>query len=230
MLYPEVVQGTFVNRPNRFVAWVLLAGQEVLCHVKNTGRLRELLVPGAQVILEKAASQTRKTAFDLVGAYKGDKLVNIDSQAPNQAAYQWLQARYLGARVRREVPWQGSRLDFMVQQGKELLYVEVKGCTLEREGLALFPDAPTQRGVRHLEALRACVAAGHRAMALFVVQMQPVHALAPHDAMHPAFGEALRAAADAGVEVVAYQCDVTPQTMSLSQPLPVFLGGQAEDE
>lgn len=223
ILYPCVAHGVFVARPNRFVARVLLEGQEVVCHVKNTGRCSELLLPGARVVLVQAQNPTRKTGYDLVAVYKGDMLVNIDSQAPNSVAARWLRATYPGAVIRAEVPWQHSRLDFLVQHEGRSLYVEVKGCTLEEDGLALFPDAPTPRGVRHLRALGQCVAAGHEAMALFVIQLRPVKAFSPHDRMHPAFGQALREVYAAGVQVLARDCVVTPQGMAMGDAVPVLL-------
>jgi len=222
-MYDQVISGRFISRPNRFVAHVTVGESEIICHVKNTGRCRELLKPGARVILAKAARETRKTAYDLVAVYKGDMLVNIDSQAPNAVARDYLYARFPGARIRREVAFGHSRLDFHVQDGERSLYVEVKGCTLETDGLALFPDAPTLRGVRHLEALGDAVLKGHRAMVLFIIQMRPVSAFSPHDTMHPAFGHALRRAAGAGVEVMAYDCLVRENAMRLGGKVPVVL-------
>ncbi len=222
-MYARTVLGTFVGRPNRFIALVALEDEQVVCHVKNTGRLKELLLPGARVVLALADNPQRKTAYDLVAVFKGDMLVNIDSQAPNKTAYEWLMHCYPQADIRREVRWYNSRLDFHVQAEGLSLYVEVKGCTLEQNGLAMFPDAPTQRGVKHLQALQQCVQAGHSAMALFVVQMHPVRAFSPHDGMHPAFGLALREAAAAGVGVQAVDCLVTPQTMQVRGAVPVQL-------
>lgn len=223
MLYDDTLEATFISRPNRFIARVLAERREMVCHIKNTGRLMELLVPGAKVILAKAKHAARKTAYDMVAVYKGDMLVNIDSQAPNEVAYLYLRNHYPDAVVRREQRWLDSRLDFHVQGSGLSLYVEVKGCTLEKNGIALFPDAPTMRGIKHLHALMSCVQSGHRAMVLFVVQMTPVNGFAPYDSMHPAFGEALRAASLAGVEVIAYECIVTERGMNIHQPIPVML-------
>ena len=222
-VYPEVLEGTFVSRPNRFVALVDGPEGRVVCHVKNTGRCRELLLPGARVVLARGRQPKRKTAYDLIAVYKGSMLVNLDSQAPNHVALPWLQARYPQAQVCREVAFGNSRLDFHVQGPEFSLYVEAKGCTLEQDGLALFPDAPTERGIKHLHSLMRCVQQGHQAMALFVIQMKPVTAFSPHDAMHPAFGQALRQAAQAGVQVVAYDCLVQPHWLSLDAPVPVLL-------
>ncbi len=222
-VYADVLFGTFVSRPNRFVALVDTGAGRVVCHVKNTGRCRELLLQGARVVLSRATASGRKTAFDLIAAYKGDMLVNLDSQAPNQVAYHFLQSRHPGALVRREVAHGDSRLDFHVQGSGLSLYVEVKGCTLEQNGLALFPDAPTQRGVKHLHSLMRCVEEGHQALALFVIQLQPVNAFSPNDAMHPAFGHALREAARAGVQVLACDCMVQPNWLAIDKPVPVQL-------
>ena len=223
LMYDVVIPGRFIARPNRFIARVAVDGQEVTAHVKNTGRCRELLLPGAPVILSRAAKEGRKTAYDLVAVYKGDMLVNIDSQAPNAIAHDYLKARFPQALVRREAVYGPSRLDFHVQDGEMSLYAEVKGCTLEEEGLALFPDAPTERGVKHLESLMDCVEKGHQALALFIIQMRPVKAFSPHDRMHPAFGETLRKAAGAGVEIRAFDCLVTEQGLALGQPVPTIL-------
>lgn len=223
VVYDKVVAGHFIARPNRFIARAEVNGQEIIAHVKNTGRCRELLLPGSRVILNRAAREGRKTDYDLVAVYKGDMLVNIDSQAPNAIAQDYLRARFPSAHIRRESVYGHSRLDFHVQDGDRSLFVEVKGCTLEEEGLALFPDAPTQRGVRHLNTLMDAVEKGHQALALFIIQMHPVRAFAPHDLMHPAFGQALRQAAAAGVEVAAYDCLVTENSLALHQPVPVII-------
>lgn len=221
--YGHIVSGRFVERPNRFVARVEVLGEELLCHVKNTGRCRELLLPGARVILARAAREGRKTRWDLVAVYKGKMLVNIDSLAPNAVAGDYLRSRFPGAVIRREVTLKHSRLDFHVQTEGHSVYVEVKGCTLEEEGLALFPDAPTLRGVRHLETLADCARQGHQALAIFMIQMRPVRAFSPHDRMHPAFGLALRKAAQAGVEVLALDCVTEEQGMQLGTAVPVLL-------
>ncbi|MGI6696303.1 MAG: DNA/RNA nuclease SfsA [Christensenellales bacterium] len=227
VFYEKVLSGRFIERPNRFIARVAANGQEVAAHVKNTGRCRELLLPGSRVILSHAAREGRKTDYDLVAVYKGDMLVNIDSQAPNAIAQAYLRARFPGATIRREAAFGHSRLDFHVQDGDMSLYAEVKGCTLEENGLALFPDAPTQRGIRHLNSLMDAVMEGHGALALFIIQMRPVRAFSPHDRMHPAFGQALRAAAAAGVEVAAIDCYVREDGMAPGEPVPVVLSGDS---
>ena len=222
-MYENVIPGRFIARPNRFIAQAETAGEVVSAHVRNTGRCRELLLPGSRVILNRAGRAGRKTDYDLVAVYKGDLLVNIDSQAPNAIAMDYLKDRFPDALIRREIIYGHSRLDFHVQDGDRGLFVEVKGCTLEEEGLALFPDAPTERGVKHLNTLMDAVEKGHQALALFIIQMHPVRAFSPHDRMHPAFGQALRQAAAAGVEVAAHDCLVTENSLALHKPVPVIM-------
>lgn len=227
MKYGTVVPGRFLARPNRFIAHVELDGQTQICHVKNTGRCRELLVPGAQVYLEDFGPDTkRKTRYDLIAVEKGSLLINMDSQAPNKAVEEFLRAGGLWESptlVRPETKWGNSRFDFYLEQGERKAFLEVKGVTLEQEGLALFPDAPTQRGVKHLEELTAAAAAGFEAYVLFLIQMKGVHTFRPNWELHPQFGQALVQAAQAGVHVLAYDCRVTPSTMVLDAPVPVNL-------
>lgn len=227
MNYGTVVPGRFLARPNRFIAHVELDGQTQICHVKNTGRCRELLVPGARVYLEDFGPDTkRKTRYDLIAVEKGSLLINMDSQAPNKAVEEFLRAGGLWESptlVRPETKWGNSRFDFYLEQGERKAFLEVKGVTLEQEGLALFPDAPTQRGVKHLEELTAAAAAGFEAYVLFLIQMKGVHTFRPNWDLHPQFGQALVQAAQAGVHVLAYDCRVTPSTMVLDAPVPVNL-------
>ena len=198
MDYGCVVPARFLARPNRFIAWVQLGEQTVECHVKNTGRCRELLVPGATVYLERGANPNRRTAWDLIAADKGGKLINMDAQAPNRVFAQWARERW--ADVRPEVRYGRSRLDFCLD-GHHL--VEVKGVTLEQDGRCRFPDAPTERGTRHLHELIRAVGEGYQATAFFVIQMENALDFAPNDDTDPAFGQALRQAARAGVEIAA---------------------------
>ena len=224
ILYQQVKEGIFLSRPNRFIAHVRVDGKEEVCHVKNTGRCQELLVPGAKVTLSVSDNPSRKTKYDLVAVRKGDTYINMDSQAPNHAAGEALWQLLSGVKkVKGEVTHGDSRLDFCVETEKETWFVEVKGVTLEKDGHALFPDAPTERGIRHLHTLIKCVEEGHRAAALFVIQMKGVHTFSPHDRMHPAFGDALREAAQKGVEIWAYDCVVTERGMNVDQPVPVKL-------
>ena len=225
MQYGQVIRGRFLTRPNRFIAHVALPGGEtVVCHVKNTGRCRELLTPDAAVYLERAANPDRRTAYDLIAVEKGDKLINMDAQAPNRVFAEWAHIFDPAARlVKPEFTFGRSRLDFCLQGPQGLHLVEVKGVTLEDGGHALFPDAPTERGVRHLRELASAVALGHRATVFFVIQMAEVTDFAPNDATHPAFGEALRQAVAAGVQAAAYTCRVTPDSIVIDRPGPVIL-------
>lgn len=231
MRYKKVVCGSFISRPNRFIAKALIDGNEETVHVKNTGRCCELLLPGCKVYLSVSDNPARKTAFDLVAVEKQREgklplLVNLDSQAPNTVAEEWLGAGNLfpkGAEIRREVTFGSSRFDFYLQYGERKAYLEVKGVTLEENGCACFPDAPTERGVKHLGELVECVKAGFEAYVLFVIQMGEMRQFLPNDATHKAFGDALRAAAAAGVQILAMDCNVTPDSLTINAPVPVVL-------
>ena len=224
MHYQQVEKATFLARPNRFIAHVELAGEPVVCHVKNTGRCRELLVPGAEVWLEKGSNPGRKTAWDLIAVQKGEHLINMDAQAPNKVFAEWA-AQWVPelTALRSEVTYGQSRLDFCLETLHGLHYVEVKGVTLEENGHTRFPDAPTERGIKHLRELMRAVEEGHKASAVFIIQMEDVQDFAPNDATHPAFGAALRQAAAAGVQVVAVNCRVTPDSLEILGPIPVIL-------
>ena len=226
MRYGEVKRGRFLARPNRFVAHVELEGERVVCHVKNTGRCRELLTSGAAVYLERAENPARKTPYDLIAVEKGDLLINMDAQAPNKVFGEWAAAgRFLPGltALRPEFTWEDSRFDFRLEDHLGPCFVEVKGVTLEQDGLALFPDAPTERGVKHLRGLRRAVERGYRAAVFFVVQMKGPRLFRPNDGTHPAFGQALREAAAAGVGVYAWDCAVTPESLTLDAPVAVAL-------
>ena len=222
MEYLHTVQATFLSRPNRFIAEAMLEGQKVICHVKNTGRCRELLVPGATVVLSRQSSPSRATAFDLVAVYKGRRLINMDSQAPNKAAAAFLPTLFPGYAIRPEVKYGASRFDFMLD-GPQPGYLEVKGVTLEENGAVYFPDAPTERGVRHVLELCRCAEAGLTAWLLFVVQMEDVRFFSPNDRTDPQFGQALRYAAQHGVHLLAYDCRVTEHAMALRRPVEIRL-------
>ncbi len=226
MKYPNIHLGRFLRRPNRFIAHVELDGQEVVCHVKNTGRCRELLVPGAAVWLCKSDNPARKTAYDLVAVQKGDLLINMDSAAPNTVFGEFARAgKFLPDTegVKSEVRYGTSRFDFCITAGGQTHYVEVKGVTLEEAGVVRFPDAPTERGVRHLRELMDAKAAGYGAHAVFVIQMERAGYFTPNERTHPAFAVALREAAEAGVQVHAYTCRVTSDGMEMAEPVPVVL-------
>lgn len=225
MQYRRMVQGTFLNRPNRFVAMVEIHGKTEVCHVKNTGRCRELLQPGAEVWCELADSNNRKTKYDLITVRKGNYLINMDSQAPNKAVREWLEAGGLGPaeEIRPEKTFGASRFDFFLRRNGKGMFLEVKGVTLETDGVCRFPDAPTERGVKHLKELTEAKRQGFDAGVLFVIQMKPVRWLEPNDFTDPEFGKALREAAKAGVAVMAVDCHVTEESMTIGDPVEVRL-------
>ena len=225
MEYTNMVQGTFLSRPNRFIAHVEIDGRTEICHVKNTGRCRELLIPGTTVWCQKSDNPNRKTGYDLICVQKGCRLINMDSQAPNTAAKEWLLKGGLGQieDLKPETFHGESRFDFsFVKDGKPCL-LEVKGITLETDGICAFPDAPTERGARHLRHLTQAVSEGYDCYVLFVIQMADVAYLHPNDATDPNFGAALRAAAAAGVTVMAMDCAVTVDSMTIRNPVSVLL-------
>lgn len=225
MRYTDVVLGVFLNRPNRFIAHVRIGEREEVCHVKNTGRCRELLVPGATVWCQRAASDHRRTAYDLIAVQKGSRLINMDSQAPNAAAKQWLLSGGLGniSDLRPETVRGDSRFDFSFKLDGKPCFLEVKGVTLEDAGVCAFPDAPTERGTKHLRGLIRAAGEGYGAYVLFVIQMADVSYLHPNDATDPAFGQALREAAESGVKLLAMDCRVTSDTMTIRRSVEVRL-------
>lgn len=226
MQYDSVIPAVFQARPNRFVAEVLIEGNPARCHVKNTGRCRELLIPGVPVWLSESGNPARKTAYDLVTVQKGGRLVNLDSQAPNKVFAQWAKAGHFVpglTLLRPEFKFGTSRFDFYWEAEGRRGLLEVKGVTLEDRGAALFPDAPTQRGVRHLEELCASLREGYEAAVCFVIQLSGVTHFSPNDSTHPQFGAALRRAAASGVQILALDCQVTPDTLAIRHPVPVRL-------
>lgn len=226
MRYGRVLRGVFLERPNRFLARVELPGGIETVHVKNTGRCRELLVPGSTVYLEDCGTPKRKTRYDLIAVEKGTLLVNMDAQAPNRVFAEWAAAGgFRGALnlLRPETTYGNSRFDFYWEASEKRGFVEVKGVTLEDGGHARFPDAPTERGVKHLRELMACRAAGYEAAVCFILQMEGMRTFSPNDATHSAFGRALREARDAGVEILARECHVTPDSLTVAGAVPVCL-------
>ena len=209
------------------MAHVELSGEPVVCHVKNTGRCRELLVPGATVYIQECDDPRRKTRYDLIAVEKGSLLINMDAQAPNQVFREWAESGgFLPGltKLRPETTWGKSRFDFYWELSTERRgFVEVKGVTLEEDGHARFPDAPTERGVKHLEELIACRSEGYEAAVCFVLQMAGMKDFAPNDVTHPDFGEALRRAAQAGVQVMARECVVTPDSLVMGKEVSVLL-------
>lgn len=225
MQYPNIHPAVFLERPNRFVAVVEVDGARETVHVKNTGRCRELLRTGARVWCRKSENPARKTQFDLIAVEKNGRIINMDSQAPNAAAGEWLRAGGLGEirNLRPETVHGDSRFDFSFEKDGRICFLEVKGCTLENDGVCAFPDAPTQRGTRHLRGLKAAAAEGFGAYVLFVIQMQNVKCICPNDVTDPDFGRALREAAANGVHILAMDCTVTPDAMTIREPVKVEL-------
>ena len=232
MDYQHIVPALFLNRPNRFVAHCLLDGREETVHVKNTGRCKELLLPGeSTVYLEESENPKRKTRYSLVAVQKGGLLINMDSQAPNRVVGEALRAGTLTLPgmgpvtfVKPESSFGHSRFDFYVEAGEQKGYIEVKGVTLEEGGRAYFPDAPTIRGLRHVEELILAKKEGYHAFLILLVQFCPVCSVSPNDHTQPAFGDALAKAQRAGVELCGFDCLVTPESITLGQPVPVELG------
>ena len=225
MRYSQMMPGRFLARPNRFIAHVEIGGQTEIVHVKNTGRCRELLPVGAEIWCEKSSNPNRKTKFDLITVRKCHRLINMDSQAPNTAAGEWLRSGGLGQieNLKAEAFHGDSRFDFSFTKEGKTCFLEVKGVTLEEDGICAFPDAPTQRGAKHLKGLTQLAREGYGAYVLFVIQMADVKYLHPNDATDPAFGAALREAAANGVQVLAMDCAVTEDSMELRLPVLVKL-------
>ena len=233
MRYENITEGIFLKRPNRFIAHVEIDKRVEVCQVKNTGRCRELLVPGTPVFLEKSSNPNRKTQYDLIAVKKGNRLINMDSQIPNKVVEEWLLKGNLfgeGAVVKREVTYGNSRFDLYIETPDKKCFMEIKGVTLEEDGVVRFPDAPTQRGVKHVKELCRCIEDGYQAYIMFVIQMEDVRYFEPNEATHPEFGEALREAQKAGVHILAYACDVRKDLINLSKPVRVYLNGKRESK
>ena len=231
MKYDNIRKATFISRPNRFIAHCDLDGETVVAHVKNTGRCRELLVPGATVYLDEPIGKERKTKYALISVEKrcdGGRilLINMDSQAPNAAAHEFLLMGNLfpyATAIRREFTIGNSRFDFRIDEGEKTTFLEVKGVTLENDGVASFPDAPTERGVKHIEELAELKKQGYGAAILFVIQMKDITEFCPNDITHKAFGDALRRAAEQGVKIYAYDSIITPDSITIDKPVSVKL-------
>lgn len=226
MRYGKLKEAVFIERPNRFAAWIETGSGREKCHVKNTGRLGELLVPGAKLLVEPSDDPGRKTRFSLICVEKDGQWVNIDSQAPNRLAREWIDGGGLfqnPALVKQEKPYGTSRFDLYVEEGKRKWFIEVKGVTLVIGGAALFPDAPTERGLKHMRELTACVREGYHAMALFVVQRKGARYFTPFEERQPAFLHALREARDAGVKVLAVDCATDREGIRIDDFVPVRL-------
>jgi len=226
MKYNKVKTGIFKSRPNRFIAYVEADGEIKTCHVKNTGRCKELLIPGVTVYLEEQDNPKRKTKYDLIGVQKGNRMINMDSQAPNKVVYEWIMSGGLFPDiklVKTEKTYGNSRFDLYVETENKQIYIEVKGVTLEEDGIVRFPDAPTERGVKHVRELIACVEEGYEAYIIFVVQMKDVTYFEPNNVTHPAFGEALKEAEEKGVHILAMDCDVEFNQLNVRKNVKVKL-------
>lgn len=224
MKYNNTVRGRFISRPNRFIAHCEVAGEEKVCHVKNTGRCKELLVKGATVILEKSDKPERKTEYDLIAVYKGDTLINMDSQAPNKVFGEWAaESGFFGEPelIRPEYTWGASRFDFYIESAGRRIFVEVKGVTLERDGVLMFPDAPTERGVKHVNELARAVKEGYEAYIFFISQMRECKYFIPNRETHPEFAYALKKASECGVKVCCVNCMVTEDTLCIDSFIKV---------
>lgn len=226
MKYENIVEGTFLSRPNRFIAMVEIQGREEKVHVKNTGRCRELLIPGTKVFLEEHDNPNRKTKYSLIGVMKGNVLVNMDSQAPNKVVGEWLSAGGIYQNLtllKAEQKYGTSRFDFYMEGDGKRAFVEVKGVTLEEHHISRFPDAPTERGVKHIKELIQCMKEGYEAYIVFVIQMKGVKSFEPNDKTHREFGGALRKAVKKGVHVLAVDCQVKKDELEIDQMIPVSL-------
>lgn len=226
MKYNHIEQAVFLERPNRFIAYVEQAGKREICHVKNTGRCKELLLPGTEVYIQHQSNPARKTPFDLIAVKKGARLINMDSQAPNKVTAEWLRTGdfcNVDAMIKPECSYGNSRFDFYIEDGLRKIFMEVKGVTLEEDGIVRFPDAPTERGVKHIHELIECRKAGYEAYIFFVIQMKNVRFMEPNDRTHPAFGEALRRASKEDVGIIAMDCQVGPDELKIDQEVEVRL-------
>ncbi len=211
MKYKDIKKAKFCSRPNRFIAHIEIDGKQEICHVKNTGRCKELLIPGAEVFVQEVNGYNRKTKYDLIGVEKGARLINIDSQVPNKVFHEWvMNSNFFPdiSLIKPEVKYKNSRLDFYMETDMRKIFVEVKGVTLEENGVALFPDAPTERGLKHIADLCQCIDEGNEAYLVFIIQMKDIEYFTPNHKTHRAFGEALINAAKHGVKIIALDCEV----------------------
>lgn len=224
MKYSIIIKGTFIDRPNRFIANCEINGKSQLCHVKNTGRCKELFVEGATVYLQKSDNPNRKTLYDVIAVQKGDRLINIDSQVVNGVALEYMPVLFDNIKlIKPECVYGNSRFDIYLETETDKIFVEVKGVTLEKDGTALFPDAPTKRGVKHLKELQKAVLDGYKAFVLFVIQMDDILHFEPNRITHPEFAEEIKNAQKNGVTVLAYNCTVTPDEIKIHNKVNVVL-------
>ncbi len=226
MVYENIIDGNFISRPNRFIAQVNINGKEETVHVKNTGRCKELLTDNAKVFCQHFTNTNRKTAYDLISVYKGDRLINMDSQAPNKVFKEFLEKNILFRNIeliKPECKFQNSRFDFYVKTSDKEIFIEVKGVTLEENGVVMFPDAPTERGIKHLNELITAKQQGYGAYVVFVVQMENVKYFTPNSNTHQAFADSLKKAKDNGVNILCYDCKVTENSLEINNSVEVKL-------
>lgn len=226
MVYKNIKKGKFISRPNRFIAEVEIDGKCEVCHVKNTGRLKELLISGAKVIVEKSDKPERKTKYDLIAAYKGDMLVNIDSLAPNKVFGEWAEkSGYFGKikLIKPECRYKNSRFDFYIETESRKIFIEAKGVTLENDGVVSFPDAPTERGIKHLAELSECVKEGFDAYVFFIVKLKNAKYFTPNRKNHPEFADALELASKNGVNVKCLRCNVEENSLIIEKFIDVCI-------
>ena len=227
MRYPKTLLGTFIERPNRFIAYVEIDGKKEKCHVKNTGRCKELLIPGVKAVLSVSDNLERSTAYDLIAVYKGDMLVNIDSQAPNRVIEESIHSipGFGDAEeVRHEYTYGDSRIDIFARSGNKKKLMEIKGVTLEKDGFALFPDAPTERGLKHVRELESALDKGYESYITFLIQMSGPKIFTPNYEMHEEFALEVERAHSLGVKVLAYDCEATEDGLCLGRPIEVKFG------
>ncbi len=226
MRYENIKEAKFISRPNRFIAHIEINGKIEVCHVKNTGRCKELLIPNATIFVQEFDNPNRKTKYDLIAVYKGDRLINMDSQIPNKVFHEWVCQSNLfseNAIIKPETKYGNSRFDFYIEDGDRKAFIEVKGVTLEESGIALFPDAPTERGVKHINELCSCLNDGYEAYIVFIVQMNKIMSFTPNNRTHKAFGDALCYAKKCGVNILALDCSVTTDSISAGEKVNVQL-------
>ena len=224
MKYSNIVKGEFVDRPNRFIANVIIDDKIEVCHVKNTGRCKELLVKGNTVYLQKSDNPDRKTKYDLIAVQKGERLINMDSQVVNHVVLEYIPNLFDKIKyIKPEYKYDNSRFDIYVETESEKIFIEVKGVTLENNGVVRFPDAPTERGIKHLKELQKAVTEGYKAYVMFVVQMSDIKYFEPNSETHPEFAKELRKAKNNGVVPLAFDCAVTPNSLEIRKPILIKL-------
>lgn len=226
MIYKNIKKGIFKSRPNRFIARIEIDGKLETCHVKNTGRCKELLIPGTTVYVDEQNNPNRKTKYDLISVQKGNRLINMDSQVPNKLVYDWIiEEEYFKniIHIQREKTYGNSRFDLYVETTDKKILIEVKGVTLEEKGIVRFPDAPTIRGVKHIKELSECLKDGYEAYIIFVIQMKDVFNFQPNDRTHPEFGDALREGKKKGINIIALDCEVEPDKIKIRKPVSIEL-------